>query len=66
MYCSSLKQKDFGETVTGHGFVLWTIDEQGNGSFEYIETDTNEGGFYKFVITDKEDITNDKEKLINY
>ena len=66
VYCSSLKQKDFGETVTGHGFVLWTIGEDGNNTFEYVETDTKEGGFYKFVITDKEDIINDKEKLLNF
>ena len=26
VYCSSINQKDFGESVSGHGFVLWDID----------------------------------------
>lgn len=64
VYCSSLRQKDFGETVTQHGFVLWSI-EDGDVDYEYIEVPNNDGGFFKFSINDISDINDDYEELIN-
>lgn len=62
VYCSSLKQKDFGETVSGHGFVLYDVE---TGDFKFVETPNKENGFYKYSITDLSDIDNDKEILLN-
>lgn len=66
VYCSSINQKNFGETVTGHGFVLWTLNENHTHSYEYIDVSNGEYGFYKFSINDISDIENDKEELLNY
>ena len=62
VYCGSMIQKDHGETISGHGYILWDVQKQ-----EYEEHDmTNEGfGFYTFTINDIEDIDEDKENIIN-
>ena len=62
VYCSSIKQKDFGETLKGHGFVLWNVEDN---SYEFVEVPNEEGGFYKFSITDIKDIEKNKEVLLN-
>lgn len=66
VYCSSLKQRDFGETITKHGFVLWNLTDTNNYTYEFVETPNTEQGFFKFSINDIEDIENDEEKLLNY
>ena len=63
VYCSSIRQKEFGETVTGHGFVLWDVKKK---KHEFVEVDNSNGGFYKFSINGIEDLENDKEELLNY
>lgn len=62
VYCSSLKQKNYGETVSGHGFVLYDVE---TGGFEFIETPNKTTSFYKFSITDLDDVDNNEEILLN-
>lgn len=64
VYCSSIKQKDFGETITQHGFVLWTLGDE--NTYEFIEVENPDNAFYKFQINDIKDIEEDKEELLNY
>lgn len=68
VYCSSINQKDYGESVTGHGFVLWDIDvdDKLDISYKYIDIPNEDGGFYKFEINDISDLEKDEEDLINY
>ena len=66
VYCSSIVQRDMGETVSGHGYVLWDIDNPtGKPQYEAIDIPNEEGGFYKFMIDNPDDITEDKETIIN-
>lgn len=68
VYCSSINQKEYGESITGHGFVLWDIDvdDKADISYKYIDVPNPNGGFYKFEINDISDLENDDEVLINY
>lgn len=68
VYCSSINQKDYGESITGHGFVLWDIDvdDKLDISYKYIDIPNEDGGFYKFEINDISDLEKDEEDLINY
>lgn len=68
VYCSSINQKDYGESITGHGFVLWDIDvdDKLDISYKYVDIPNEDGGFYKFEINDISDLENDEEDLINY
>lgn len=68
VYCSSISQKDFGESVSGHGFVLWDIDvdDKLDISYKYVDIPNEDGGFYKFEINDISDLEKDEEDLINY
>lgn len=63
-YCSSLVQKDFGETITHHGFVIWNLEN--NNKIKFCEVDKLGRGFYNFNINNIEDIDVDKEELVNY
>jgi DNA repair exonuclease SbcCD nuclease subunit len=65
VYCSSMRQKEFGESVTGHGFVVWNLEDD-DITYKFVDIVNEDGGFYKFSISDKDDIINDKEELINY
>lgn len=62
VYSGSLIQQTMGEKVTQHGFVLWNIQDK---SFEFVDIDTDYG-IYKIEINDVDDITNDKEIIMNY
>lgn len=66
VYCSSVKQKDFGESVSGHGFVLWDIEDPEDIEYKYVDVPNDESGFYRFDITSITDIEQDLEELINY
>lgn len=61
VYCGSLIQQTFGETVSQHGFVVWDVE---NMKHEYIDIDS-EYGLYDLEISSEEDIDEDKERLIN-
>ena len=62
VYCGSLIQQDHAENTTGHGFVVWDVEER-----KYTEYDlTNEDyGFYTFSIDDIEDIDKNEERILN-
>lgn len=62
VYCGSLIQKDHGENLSGHGYILWDVEEQ---EYEAIDIPNENFGFYTFKINDIEDIENDKEEIIN-
>jgi DNA repair exonuclease SbcCD nuclease subunit len=66
VYCSSIRQRDMGESINGHGFVLWDIEDPEDIEYKYVDIPNPNGGFYKFVINDITDIQNDKEELLNY
>lgn len=62
VYCGSLIQQDMGENLSGHGGVVWNVEEK---DWEPFDLDRGEYGYYKFVINDIDDIENDNEKLLN-
>lgn len=66
VYCSSINQKDMGESITGHGFVLWDTEDPEDVEFKFIDVPNPDGGYYKFEINDISDIMDDKEELLNY
>lgn len=66
VYCSSIKQRDFGETITNHGFVLWDIEDPEDIDYKYVDIKDEDGGYFAFSIKNIEDIDNDNEELINY
>lgn len=61
VYAGSLFQHNVGENVSGHGFVIWDIEDM---TYELHEV-PNDYSVYKFQITSYEDIDNDIERLIN-
>ena len=62
VYCSSLIQQNNGESIHGHGYVVWDTE---TCSYEFVELENNKYGFYKFRINDITDIEEDKEILVN-
>ena len=66
VYCSSIRQRDMGESINGHGFVVWDTADIEDIEYKYVDIPNPNGGFYKFVVNDISDIQNDKEELLNY
>lgn len=66
VYCSSIDQRDMGESVNGHGFVVWDVDDPDNITYKFVDVPNPDGGYYKFEINDINDIKEDKEELLNY
>lgn len=66
VYCSSIRQRDMGESINGHGFVVWDTEDIEDIEYKYVDIPNPNGGFYKFVVNDISDIQNDKEELLNY
>lgn len=65
VYPGSLIQKDFGETITNHGYAVWSYNEQ-TKSYDYELRDVEtEYGLYKFSLSSIDDLNEDKEKLLN-
>lgn len=62
VYCGSLMQNNMGENLSGHGGVIWDVEEK---TYETFDLDRGEYGFYKFVIENEDDIDNDLEKILN-
>jgi len=61
VYCGSLIQQNFGETVTNHGFLSWDVD-----TLTYDEHNIeNDYGFYQFTLNSIDDIDNDMEIIKN-
>lgn len=61
VYSGSLFQKDVGENVSGHGFVVWDLNDM---SYHLHEV-PNDYSIYKFQITDYDDVDNDIERILN-
>lgn len=66
VYCSSIRQNNFGESISGHGFVLWDIEDPEEIEYKYVDVPNTDGGYFRFDIKDIEDLANDDEELINY
>lgn len=66
VYCSSINQRDMAESVNGHGFVVWDVDDPDNITYKFVDVPNPDGGYYKFEINDINDIKEDKEELLNY
>lgn len=62
VYCGSLIQQDFGEEVYPHGYVLWDVEAK---KWSFVKIKNEDNGFYKFSISQEEDIDEDKEKFLN-
>lgn len=62
VYSGSLFQKDAGENITGHGFVIWDIETM---TYKHYEVG-NDYRIFKYKISSYEDIQENKEILINY
>ena len=61
VYAGSVIQKNFSESITQHGYVIWDLEKD---EYEYKDI-PSDYGFYDFTITSLEDINEDKEKLNN-
>lgn len=61
VYSGSVIQQDCGENTTGHGFVIWDLE---NNKHTFHEVPNNYK-IYKFSISSYEDVENDNEKLLN-
>lgn len=62
VYSGSLFQQDYGENVTGHGYVVWNVEDLKYSLHEV----KNDYSIYKFSISSYDDIDEDVEKLLNY
>lgn len=66
VYCSSIKQRNVGESVSGHGYVEWDLEDPEDITYKYINIPNADGGYFKFEVNSEEDINENKEELINY
>lgn len=62
VYCGSLIQQNHGENLSGHGFVVWNVDDS---TYEKKDILNKDFGYYTFTIDNSEDIDNNKEEIIN-
>lgn len=62
VYCGSLIQQTYGETVTQHGFVVVDVETM---DAEFIDLPTT-FGLYNIEINDIQDIDDDIEHIVNY
>lgn len=61
VYCGSLIQQTFGETVSQHGFVVWDME---NLEYKFYDLESDYS-MYMFEINDQNDFENSKEVLVN-
>jgi DNA repair exonuclease SbcCD nuclease subunit len=61
VYSGSVFQKDSGENISGHGIVVWNMEDM---TYEFKEVD-NDYRMLKFSIEDYDDVKNDTERLLN-
>ncbi len=62
VYSSSLIQQNFGETISGHGFVVWNVEDD---TYEFRELPNEDRGFYKVELNKIDDLDEDKEVFLN-
>lgn len=65
VYGGSLIQQNFGESVSNHGFVEWTIDDNNVISEKLHELESNYS-MYNIEVNSLDEIDEDKERLINF
>lgn len=61
VYCGSLIQQTFGETVANHGFSLWDVETM---EHQFIDLES-EYGLYDVEVDDFDDVDKDNEKFLN-
>ena len=61
VYSGSLFQKAEDENVTGHGYVVWNLEDM---TYKHVEVE-NDYRIFKFKINDYEAFNNDVETLVN-
>lgn len=61
VYCGSLYQLNYGESIEGHGYVLWNVEKR---SFEFKEI-SNNYGLYKVTFDSFEDAVIGNFKFVN-
>lgn len=61
VYSGSLIQQNYGESIKGHGYVIWNMEDL---SHEFNEIE-NDYGFYQFKVNSVDDLENNKEILEN-
>ena len=66
VYCSSIRQRDMGESITGHGFVVWDVEDPDDITYKFVDIPNPDGVHFKFEVNSLEDLENDREELINY
>lgn len=60
-FSGSCLQQDFGELITGHGYLIWDVKNR-----SYTEHDIlTDFGFYQFKITSLDDLDTGSEELMN-
>ena len=62
VYVGSTVQKDFGESITQHGYAIWDIETL---KCDFVDI-PSEYGYYDMTINSFDDFDNDKEILNNY
>lgn len=55
-----------GESITGHGFVVWDVEDPEDITYKFVDIPNPDGGYFKFDVKSLEDIENDNEELVNY
>ena len=61
VYAGSLFQQDEGENTTGHGYVVWNMEDM---TYRHVEVE-NDYRIFKFKVDNYEAFENDVEELIN-
>ena len=62
VYAGSLFQQDAGENITGHGYVVWNMEDM---THKLVEVENNYR-IFKFKIKDFNAFNEDKEDILNY
>lgn len=62
IYTGSLIQQDHGENISGHGFIVWDVE---NDECTEYDIPNDENGFYTFQIKSEDDIGEDREEILN-
>lgn len=61
VYSGSVFQQNAGENVTGHGYVVWNLEDM---TYRHVDVE-NKYRTFKFKVTSYDDFNNDVEELIN-
>lgn len=61
VYAGSLFQKDGGENISKHGFLVWNLEDM---TYKHHEV-SNDYRIFRFQIGSYEDVENNVEKLLN-